>query len=69
VLTADFVYVRFHGRERLFVSSYSKAELSEEAGRIRKYLKSGLDVFVYFNNTASGHAIRNARALQRLVGT
>jgi uncharacterized protein YecE (DUF72 family) len=69
VLTADFVYVRFHGRERLFVSSYSKAELSEEAGRIRKCLKSGLDVFVYFNNTADGHAIRNARMLQGLVET
>jgi uncharacterized protein YecE (DUF72 family) len=69
VLTADFVYVRFHGRERLLVSSYSKAELSEEAGRIRKCLKSGLDVFVYFNNTADGHAIRNARMLQGLVET
>lgn len=67
VLTADFTYLRFHGREELFVSSYSEAELAEEAGKITRYLKDGLDVFVYFNNTAGGHAIRNARTLRGLV--
>lgn len=67
VLTADFAYLRFHGREELFVSSYSKAELAEEAGTIQRYLKDGLDVFAYFNNTAGGHAIANARTLRELV--
>lgn len=67
VLTADFAYLRFHGRKTLFVSSYAKAELAEEAAAIRRYLKDGLDVFVYFNNTAGGHAIENARTLRELV--
>lgn len=67
VLTAGFVYVRFHGREQLFVSSCSNAELSEEARKIKRYLKDGLNVFVYFNNTAGGHAIQNARTLRSLL--
>jgi len=68
VLTADFVYLRFYGRDELFVSSYSRAELSDEANKIKRYLKDGLDVFAYFNNTAGGHAIRNARTLRSLLG-
>lgn len=67
VVTAGFAYVRFHGKERLFVSKYSKVELSEEAARIGRYLKRGLDVFVYFNNTAGGHAVLNARMLRSLL--
>jgi uncharacterized protein YecE (DUF72 family) len=67
VLTAGFAYMRFHGRERLFVSRYSKEDLAEEAVRIGRYLKRGLDVFVYFNNTAGGHAVLNARMLRSLL--
>lgn len=68
VLTTDCVYVRFHGRRRLFESSYSEAELEEEARKVKRYLRKGLDVFLYFNNTARGHAIDNARTLKRLLG-
>ncbi|MBI5777756.1 MAG: DUF72 domain-containing protein [Nitrospirae bacterium] len=67
VLTADFVYLRFHGREQLFVSSYSRDELAVEAKTIRRYKRDGLDVFVYFNNTDGGHAIKNARTLKLLM--
>lgn len=65
VLTAEFAYLRFHGRTELFASRYSAAELAEEARKIRRYLRDGLDVFVYFNNDAEGHAIGNARTLRR----
>ncbi len=67
VLTADFAYFRFHGRTDLFASRYSKAELAEEAKKIKRYLKDGLDVYVYFNNDAQGHAVENARMLRRLL--
>jgi uncharacterized protein YecE (DUF72 family) len=67
VLTADFAYLRFHGRTELFASSYSRDELAVEAKAIRRYRRDGFDVFVYFNNTAGGHAIRNTRTLQELV--
>ena len=66
-VTADFVYMRFHGRRKLFVSNYTVAEMNEEAKQIRRYLREGRDVYVYFNNDAKGHAVGNARTLRRLV--
>lgn len=67
VVTADFVYFRFHGRTELFASRYSQAELQEEAKIVRQYQRDGLNVFVYFNNDALGHAVENARTLIRLL--
>jgi uncharacterized protein YecE (DUF72 family) len=67
VVTADFAYFRFHGRTDLFASRYSKAELAEETRKIKRYLREGTDVFVYFNNDALGHAVENARMLRKLV--
>ena len=66
-VTADFVYIRFHGRRQLFASKYTDEELAEEAKQMRRYLREGRDVYVYFNNDAKGHAVGNARALRRLV--
>ena len=67
VVTADFVYIRFHGRTKLFASNYSNPELADEAVGIRRYLRHGLDVYAYFNNDAQGHAVRNAATLRRMV--
>ena len=66
-VTTDFVYLRFHGRTELFASKYTARELGEEARRIRRYLRDGLDVYAYFNNDALGHAVENARALTNLL--
>lgn len=67
VITADFTYIRYHGRNQMFASDYTDKELSEEAARIRQYRRKGLDVYVYFNNDALGYAIKNARSLNRLT--
>jgi len=67
VVTADFVYLRFHGRTDLFASKYTDSELAEEAKQIRRYLRDGRDVYVYFNNDAFGHAVANARTLTHLL--
>jgi uncharacterized protein YecE (DUF72 family) len=67
LVTTDFAYIRYHGRSKMFASNYSKAVLLKEAKLIRRYLRDGLDVFVYFNNDAKGNAVRNARLLKRLV--
>ena len=66
-VTTDFVYIRFHGRTELFASKYSEEELSEEAKLIRRHLRDGIDVYVYFNNDALGHAVENAKFLANLV--
>lgn len=67
VVTADFTYIRYHGRNRMFASDYTDEELAEEATRIRRYWHQGLDVFVYFNNDAMGYAVKNTRSLRALL--
>lgn len=64
-VTADFVYLRFHGGRLLYTSSYSQKELKSWALKIRQWLNQGLDVFAYFNNDAMGYAIENAQAITK----
>ena len=70
VVTADWVYLRFHGAgsEGRYTGSYSYQALTALAKRIREHLSNGLDVFAYFNNDQHGHAVHNARDLRRYVG-
>ncbi len=67
VVTAPFAYFRFHGPRELFASSYSDTDLRGWARAMKSILKEGRDVYAYFNNTAFGYAIANARALRRLM--
>lgn len=67
-VTADFVYLRFHGPEALYSSRYDDGALLEWAGRIRAWRDDGLDVFAYFNNDAHAYAPRDAERLRELVG-
>jgi uncharacterized protein YecE (DUF72 family) len=64
--TAPFVYVRLHGpdHDHLYAGSYSDADLSWWADRIRAWSREGRDVFAYFNNDAEANAVHNARALR-----
>ncbi len=66
-LTAGFVYVRRHGTGVRYGGSYSEAMLREDARRIREWLKDKRDVYIYFNNDAEAHAVRNAARLRELV--
>jgi uncharacterized protein YecE (DUF72 family) len=66
-ITADFVYIRRHGEGGNYASCYSQEQLKSDAARIRKYLKQGKDVFIYFNNDASGYAPSNAGVLLTLL--
>jgi len=67
-VTADFVYVRFHGPEERYASNYTDALLRPWAERLRAWLQRGLDVFAYFNNDYPYHAPYNAMRLRELVG-
>jgi uncharacterized protein YecE (DUF72 family) len=65
VVTASWVYLRFHGNR--YAGSYSTQHLTARAREIRAYLADGLDVYAYFNNDVGGHAVRNALDLRRYV--
>jgi len=66
-VTADFVYVRLHGHTRKYASSYSSRSLHRWAADALRWSGEGRDVFVYFDNDAEGHAVRNARTFAQLV--
>jgi len=65
-VTADFVYLRFHGRSAPG-GRYTRSALSDWAERIGRWRRDSLDVYAYFNNDAHGYAVENARELIELV--
>jgi uncharacterized protein YecE (DUF72 family) len=64
-ITADFVYMRLHGRESLYASSYSDDELRGIKGQIEAW---GKETFVYFDNDFAGYAPLNALTLKAMCG-
>jgi uncharacterized protein YecE (DUF72 family) len=66
IKTCDFVYMRFHGRTKLFASNYTNKEL-EGWAEILKALKPK-ELFCYFNNDANAYAADNALYLKKLLG-
>ena len=66
-VTADFTYVRLHGPKRLYYGSYQPDLITEWATRIRGWIDTGLDTYVYFDNTAGGSAPHDAVALEELL--
>jgi uncharacterized protein YecE (DUF72 family) len=69
-ITADWVYLRFHGpqaTQRKYEGRYPHQAMTAEADRVRDYLADGMDVYAFFNNDQAGHAVRNAGELMRYV--
>lgn len=65
-MTNEIVYYRFHGRPRLYYSAYKKKELKIIADSIfanKKVIKA----YIFFNNTATLGAIKNANLLKRYL--
>lgn len=65
VKTSDTVYVRFHGVKRWYRYDYSREELVAWAEKIKT--SGAKEAWVYFNNDRDGYAIKNAKALCRLL--
>lgn len=65
-LTADFLFLRRHGSHRGEQGGYTDKEIRNDATAIRGWLNERFDVFMYYNNDAFGHAIRNALRLKEL---
>lgn len=64
-VTADFLYLRFHGPQALYSSEYQEEDIKYWAEKIKNYKKQG-DVFAYFNNDGDAYAVKNARELKVL---
>lgn len=64
--TADFIYCRLHGKDKLYSSGYDKKAITKWAKKITLWRKKR-DVFVYFDNTDKVKAPVNAMTLSRLL--
>ncbi len=66
-VTADVAYIRMHGPEKLFASSYSDQQLRELADYITSLPKKVRRVYVYFNNDFHGYALQNGQSLAHML--
>ncbi len=67
IVTAKNIYVRFHGPEALYASSYSDESLQYYAEKFLQWQKEGHVIWAYFNNDINGHAIANAKKLTEII--
>lgn len=66
-VTADFVYLRFHGPDSLYASHYTRKTLVQIAKKAEGWLREGKDVFAFFNNDAEGFAVTDAKTFLSMV--
>jgi uncharacterized protein YecE (DUF72 family) len=67
VSTANFLYVRFHGKgRRLYDYDYSDAELSSWCEKLAPHLRDR-SLYAFFNNDWHANAPRNAMRLRELL--
>jgi uncharacterized protein YecE (DUF72 family) len=69
VITANNIYLRFHGPAQLYASSYSDEQLQGFALKIKAWQQSGYRVWAFFNNDIHGYAPEDAARLAVFCGT
>jgi uncharacterized protein YecE (DUF72 family) len=60
-------YFRLHGAPRIYYSNYDAVRLVQLKVTLKESLRTSKQVWCIFDNTAHGHAIGNALALQALL--
>jgi uncharacterized protein YecE (DUF72 family) len=63
-LTADFIYIRRHGKSGSYASCYTEDALREDANFIKTHLIDKNYIFIYFNNDFNAYAPKNASTLK-----
>ena len=66
-VTADFIYLRMHGKPALYYTLYTEEELKDWAMWVRPYMLKGIDVYAYFDNDGDAHAVQNAKQLKEML--
>jgi uncharacterized protein YecE (DUF72 family) len=68
-VTANFIYIRFHGLAGGPRHDYTRDEMKPWAAHIREQAAAGHDAFVYFNNDLNVRAPNNALLLMKMCGS
>ncbi len=67
-ITSSVSYIRFHGKEILYGSSYSEEELLKWTKIIKDFSHQQVKrVYIYFNNDYNAYAVFNALRLQEIL--
>lgn len=69
MVTAKNIYVRFHGPNELYASSYSDEQLVYFAEKFKTWMNKGHVIWAFFNNDIHGYAYVNAKRLEELMKT
>jgi uncharacterized protein YecE (DUF72 family) len=70
IITADFIYIRFHGPDGKYRGKYSDGFLKKWAKDFIRWRKEGIkDIYCYFDNDDSAYATEDALKLSRLVAS
>jgi uncharacterized protein YecE (DUF72 family) len=67
LVTSENIYVRFHGPEKLYASSYSDEQLQKFAQLFKQWYKKGHSVWAFFNNDVFGYAFQDAKRLEKMI--
>jgi uncharacterized protein YecE (DUF72 family) len=67
-VTANFIYIRFHGLSGGPRHDYTPDELEPWAKHVREQAKIGRKAFAYFNNDLNVRAPKNAEMLRTMCG-
>jgi len=67
VVTAEMIYIRFHGTTGRYAGSYPKSALQKWATWLKEQAKAARNIYAYFNNDIHGYAIKNAKQLRELL--
>ena len=66
-ITARDIYIRFHGPDGSYATSYPDDVLEEYADKCTNWIHQGHRLWIYFNNDIHGYAIENARTLKKML--
>ena len=69
IVTGNIIYIRFHGITGRYSGSYPNSQLQNWADWLKDQAKKVRAIYVYFNNDAHGHAIKNAKQLKSLLNS
>jgi uncharacterized protein YecE (DUF72 family) len=64
IKTTKTIYYRFHGVPRLYWSEYEDQKLEQVIAEVQQY-EGVQEAYIYFNNTAEGTAIIDAKKFQK----
>lgn len=64
-ITADFVYIRFHGPGEKYRGKYDAKFLRQWTEDFRRWRVKA--IYCYFDNDEAGYAVENARELKKIV--